>query len=175
MLRRVLVTGCSGAGKSALVAEMAGRGYEVRREPGRRVIRAETRTGGRGLPWEDAERFARLCLKLAIADWEEARAGTVIFDRGVLEAALALERLGFVAEAAAALDAYGYDAPVILAPPWPELFRADTERRQGAAEAEAEFAGIEACLNRTGLAAAHLPRDSVAARADWLEARLGAG
>ena len=172
MLRRVLVTGCAGAGKSALVAEMAARGYEVRREPGRRVIRAETRTGGDGVPWQDAERFARLCLRMAVADWEEARAGAVIFDRGVLEAALHLRRLGFEAEAAKAIDTYRYDAPVVLAEPWTELFAEDPERRQSFAEAEEEFRGIRAALGDLGLSAEPLPRGSVAERADWLESLL---
>lgn len=172
MLRRVLVTGCSGAGKSALVAEMAGRGYEVRGEPGRRVIRAETRTNGAGLPWQDAERFARLCLRMAVADWEEARAGVVIFDRGVLEAALHLRRLGFEAEAAKAIETYSYDPPVVLAEPWPELFSEDAERRKSFNEAEEEFQDIRTALGDLGLATETLPRGSVGARADWLESLL---
>lgn len=175
MLRRVLVTGCSGAGKSALVAEMAARGYETRAEPGRRVIRLETRTGGNGTPWQNPERFARLCLKMAKADWEEARAGVVVFDRGVFDAALALERAGFGEEADAALHAQSYDAPVILAEPWPELFAEDPDRRHGFEEAEAEFAHIESALDRLGWPTLRLPQDSVAARADWLETVLKSG
>lgn len=175
MLRRILVTGAPGAGKSALVAAMGGRGYEVRREPGPRVIRLEERTGGNGTPRGDPERFARLCLRMAIADWEEARAGVVIFDRGVPDAALALARLGFAAEAEAALETYAYEAPVVLAEPWPELFGSGGDRWQGFAEAEAEFAEIAAALDRLGWPVARLPREGVEARADWLESLLKAG
>lgn len=167
-LTRVLITGCSGAGKSTLVADMAERGYEVRREPGRRVIRAETRMGGTGLPWQDTARFAHLCLKMAAADWEEARAGAVVFDRGVIDAALALEREGFGAEADAALQTYRYDI-VVLAGPWPALFESDEDRRHGLPEAEAEFEHIARRLPELGYAPLDLPQGTQAARADWLE------
>ncbi|MEL7461737.1 MAG: AAA family ATPase [Pseudomonadota bacterium] len=165
---RILITGCSGAGKSTLVAGMAERGYEVRREPGRRVIRAETRMGGTGLPWQDEERFARLCLKMAAADWEEARVGKVVFDRGVLDAALALERAGFEAEAEAALQTYRYDV-VILAAPWPDLFDRDEERRQGLIDAQAEFDHIAHRLPELGYRPLDLPQGTLVARVDWLE------
>lgn len=170
-LARVLVTGCSGAGKSTLCDAMAARDYEVRREPGRRVIRAETRMGGAGLPWEDEERFARLCLKMAKADWEEARIGKVIFDRGVLEAALVLERLGFGAEAEHAFEAFRYDV-VVVAAPWPELFETDSERRHGFEAAVDEYNLITKRLPQLGYAAVTLPKDNVEARADWLDALI---
>lgn len=166
-LRRVLITGCSGAGKSTLLEAMSARGFEVRREPGRRVIRAETRTGGNGLPWEDTERFLRLCLKMAASDWEEARAGIVLFDRGIIDAALALEREGFASDAQAALENYRYDT-VVLAAPWPALFGQDDERRHGLAEAEREYHYIAKRLPELGYTAVALPEASVDARADWL-------
>ncbi len=37
--RLVAVSGCSGGGKSALLAEMAARGYRVFPEPGRQVVK----------------------------------------------------------------------------------------------------------------------------------------
>lgn len=170
-LLRVLVTGCSGSGKSTLVDVMADRGHEIRREPGRRVIRLETRTGGTGLPWDDMDRFCRLCLKMAKADWEEARAGSVVFDRGVIDAALALERSGFEAEAEAALETYRYDL-VILAAPWPELFEGDDDRRHSLDEAMSEYDHIASRLPALGYQPVVLPKGTVKARADWLEAEI---
>lgn len=167
-LRRILITGCSGAGKSTLVAAMAERGYEVRREPGPRVIRAEMRTGGNGVPWQDEGRFARLCLKMAAADWEEARAGAVVFDRGVIDAALALERANLRAEAENALTRFAYDI-VVLAAPWQELFERDDTRQHGFDAARLEFDHIARRLPELGYKPLDLPKGTVAARAEWLE------
>ncbi|MEM9709046.1 MAG: AAA family ATPase [Pseudomonadota bacterium] len=173
-LRRILITGATGAGISSLAAEMGRRGYEVMREPGRRVIRAETRTNGTGLPWVDPARYARLCLRIAAADWEEARAGPVVFDRGALDAALALHRLGQTEAAEAALNAHRYD-DVFLAPPWLELFETDEERRIDFAEASAEYDSIAEVLPAHGYAPVELPKADIVERADWLEARLKGG
>ena len=49
--RLVVLSGCSGGGKSALLAEMARRGRRVFPEAGRQVVREETFIGGGALPW----------------------------------------------------------------------------------------------------------------------------
>lgn len=171
--RRILITGCSGAGKSTLLAELARRGQDTVKEPGRRVIRAETRMGGKGRPWENAERFAKLCLKMAIADWDGVRAGTVFYDRGVLDAALLLDRMGQADVAAGYLKSYPYDGTVVLAPPWENLFRSDPDRRQSFADAMDEYVSITEALARLGYEARLLPEAGVAERAEWVEDLIG--
>lgn len=165
---RILLTGCSGAGKSTLLAEMARRGHDTVKEPARRVIRAEERMGGRGTPWDNETRFCRLCLKMAVADWEGLRAGTAIFDRGVFDAACHLERLGHPDEAVRYFANYRYDI-IVIAPPWDTLFKADPDRRHSFAEATAEYKTLKAIAERSGYSALVLPQASTEERADWLE------
>lgn len=47
---RVVLSGCSGGGKSTLLAELARRGHAVRPEAGRLVVEAELAAGGGALP-----------------------------------------------------------------------------------------------------------------------------
>lgn len=54
--RFVVLSGCSGGGKSSLLAALARRGHAVVEEPGRRIVAEETRSGGSALPWTDPER-----------------------------------------------------------------------------------------------------------------------
>lgn len=166
--RRYLLTGCSGAGKSALLAEMARRGHETVKEPGRRVIRAEERMGGKGTPWENEERFCRLCLKMATADFEGIRVGTALFDRGVFDAAVHFERLGHGEDALRYFVDYRFDA-LILAPPWAALYQNDPDRRHSFDEAVAEYDALAKAAKRLGYEAKLLPEASVEDRADWLE------
>ena len=147
---------------------MRARGFDTVKEPGRRVIRAEERMGGTGTPWQNPERFCRLCLKMAVADWDGVRMGTVIFDRGVFDAAVNLERLGHEEAALRYFVEYRFDV-MVLASPWPQLFENDPDRRQSFSEAIEEYEALAAAAPRLGYRPRIMPEDSVAARADWLE------
>jgi predicted ATPase len=51
--RLFVVSGCSGSGKSALIAELAKRGELVVSEPGRQIVKQQLEDGGSSLPWEN--------------------------------------------------------------------------------------------------------------------------
>jgi predicted ATPase len=57
--RFVVISGCSGGGKSTLLNELGRRGYATVGEPGRRIIKQELRGEGFALPWVDEIAFAR--------------------------------------------------------------------------------------------------------------------
>ena len=91
--RFVVLSGCSGGGKSTLLAELRRRGHATVDEPGRRIVKEESADGGTALPWIDLTAFARRAIEVALADREEARdrSGWVFFDRSLVDAAAALE------------------------------------------------------------------------------------
>ena len=92
MDRFVILSGCSGGGKSTLLAALAERGYATIEEPGRRIVAEETAREGTALPWIDLAAFARRAFAMAIEDRQLARhlPGLVFFDRGLIDAAAAL-------------------------------------------------------------------------------------
>ena len=95
MDRFVTISGCSGGGKSTLLAELAQRGHAVVEEPGRRIVREELAGEGAALPWVDGVAFARRAVAMALRDRAMASTtqGWVFFDRGLVDAAAALEHL----------------------------------------------------------------------------------
>lgn len=168
--RFVMLSGCSGGGKSTLIEELARRGYAVVREPGRRII-ANVRAGKPGaLPWDDPAGFARHALAMSIADHENAR-GLTFFDRGVVDAAVAL-RATAGESAAAEVARYRYDH-LFLVPPWPDIYENDADRRHGLDRALINHDRDAAAYHAAGYDAVILPRDTVAARADVVLATLG--
>jgi predicted ATPase len=177
MDRFVVISGCSGGGKSTLLEELARRGHATVEEPGRRIVREETARGGAALPWVDAVAFARRAIAMALEDREVAARhdGWVFFDRGLVDAAAALERVS----GEAALETYGrahrYHDRVFLTPPWPEIYAADAERRHDLAAAEAEYERLLEAYPRLGYEVVVLPKMSVAERADFVLQRIGAG
>lgn len=174
MCRFVVISGCSGGGKSTLLDELARRGFATVPEPGRRIVRDEQAAGGRALPWIDAEAFARRAIALASRDVDEAggRDGRVFFDRGLIDAVAALEHV----TGEPALDRHGharrYHATVFMAPPWPEIFAGDAERRHGFEAAVAEYERLLMACERLGYATVLLPKVSVAERADFVLAHV---
>ncbi|MBO9622702.1 MAG: AAA family ATPase [Sphingomonas sp.] len=164
-----MISGCSGGGKSTLLSELERRGYAVVAEPGRRII-AEARAGdGRTLPWIDAAAFARRALEMSVSDFEAAR-GLTFFDRGVVDAAVAIVATGGDYPAPV-IDSIRYDR-VFLAPPWPEIYVNDEDRRHSLDKALQDYGRVQQAYLNAEYAPIMLPRDTVSARADFVLSQL---
>lgn len=165
----VIISGFSSGGKSTLLAELARRGYPVVAEPGRRII-AEARAGdGRTLPWFDPSAFACRAMDMSVADFRAAQ-GLTFFDRGIIDAAVAITAIGG-----------SYPGPIIasmrydrlfLAPPWPEIFVNDEDRRHSLEKALSDYERVRDAYLKAGYTPVMLPRHSVEARADFVLSEL---
>ena len=176
--RFVVITGCSGGGKSTLLAELARRGFSTFPEAGRQIVREQDWTGGDALPWSEPLRFGELAVSRALHFRIQAAAspGPVFFDRSPIDQLCGLERLGMAVPptVAGAVARCRYNSTVFVAPPWPEIFAADAERRHGFDEALAEYGPLRAGYERHGYRLIDLPKTTVAARADFMLATLSA-
>lgn len=172
--RHVVLSGCSGGGKSTLLAELARRGFSTVPEPGRRIVEQELRQGGHALPWIDLAAFARRAIALASADREvpNGAGGWVFFDRGLVDAAVALEYSGGEGVVATLRQGKRYHRQVFMAPPWPEIFVADEGRRHSLADAIAEYDRLLTAYGALGYETILLPKASVGERADFVLSHL---
>ena len=176
--RLVILSGCSGGGKSALLAELARRGLAVYEEPGRQVVKEQLFIGGDAVPWADVDGFVALTVSRAIYNLvSAARIGRpAVFDRGIIDQIAGLELLGrpVPPSLAAAAVRFHCHRRIFLVPPWPEIFANDTERRHSFADAEQDYAGLLRAYVRHGYDPVILPKAAVATRADVMLAMLGA-
>jgi len=174
--RFVVISGCSGGGKSTLLAELQARGRAVAAEPGRRIVQAEQARGGRALPWIDLAAFARRAMETALEDRREASRGEgwVFFDRALVDAACALEQATGEPATDALKSRHRYHRRVFLAPPWPEIYVADPERRHGLDAAVAEYERLARAYPALGYETILLPKTTPAERADFVLETLGA-
>lgn len=171
----VTISGCSGGGKSTLLAEFRQRGFATIEEPGRRIVAEQIKCGGRALPWIDPVAFARRAIEVSLADRAIADASAapwVFFDRGLIDAAAALEYLTGESVVESLGSAYRYNKRVFLSPPWPEIYTSDHERRHGLIEAVAEYNRLIDVYPRLGYDIHVLPKVGVAERANWILATL---
>jgi predicted ATPase len=168
--RFVVISGCSGAGKSTLITELGKRGYAVVEEPGRRIVKEELARGGSALPWVDGVAFARRAIAIALDDRAAADSldGWVFFDRGLIDAAAALEHMTGKPVLTALGQANRYHRRVFLAPPWPEIYQTDPERRHGFSTALAEYSRLIGTYPTLGYEILILPKVGVSERADFI-------
>ncbi len=174
MNRFVVISGCSSAGKSTLLTELGRRGYAVVEEPGRRIVKDELAGDGLALPWVDATAFLRRAVAMALADRASAIAseGWVFFDRGLIDAASGLQQLTGEPILERLGQSHRYHRQVFLAPPWPEIYVQDAERRHGLESATNEYSRLLEVYPSLGYELSILPKTSVAHRADFVLAML---
>ena len=166
--RFFVVTGGPGSGKSTLLDALEHAGFSRSQEAGRGVIRDQMAIDGQALPWRDPAAFAELMLSWEMRSYDLARRvrGPVFFDRGVPDVVgyLRLTGLPVPAHAQAAARRFRYHPRVFIAPPWPDVYAQDTERRQDFAEAVRTYDAMVECYTSYGYRLIELPRDSVQAR-----------
>ncbi|NNG98153.1 AAA family ATPase [Gordonia araii NBRC 100433] len=171
--RAVVLSGCSGGGKSTLLERLASRGFATVDEPGRRIVRHELDSGGQALPWLDAARFAQRCIDVARADLA-GRDGSqwTFFDRGLVDADAALRH--YAGASTCSIDELqSYHQQVFLTPPWPELYVGDEERQLEFAEAVDEYWRLLNAYEQLGYTVTVLPKVDIAERAFLILSALG--
>lgn len=166
----VVISGCSGGGKSTLLESLKHRGHSVVEEPGRRIVKSEQANGGLALPWVDPVAFARRAVRVALQDRASAGQGAdwIFFDRCLVDAAAALQAMTGKPYLTRLGKRYRYNKNVFLAPPWLEIYKTDSERRHNFEEARNEYERLCEAFPRLGYTINILPKASTWDRADFI-------
>ncbi|MFI7130472.1 AAA family ATPase [Nonomuraea sp. NPDC050153] len=167
----VVITGGPGAGKSTLAGHLSSLGFRAQPEAGRAIIRDQVAISGPALPWLDPGLFAELMLSWDLRSYHAASgAGPVVFDRGLVDTIGYLRMLGRTVPGHLhnAARTYRYHRRVFAAPPWPEIYEHDSERRQSLGEAERTYEAVVRAYADYGYSVVTLPRAPVEERAAFL-------
>lgn len=159
--RFIVITGGPGSGKTTLIEALASLGFTTSPEAGRSIIQHQQEIGGQALPWHDAALFAELMLAWELRSHAAAAVGSgpVFFDRGIPDTIgfLKLNDLVVPTHMLEAAMLHRYQRCVFIAPPWPEIFIQDAERRQTLAEAERTYAAMVETYSSFGYKLVQLP------------------
>lgn len=168
--RHVILSGCSGGGKSTLLAELSRRGFRTVEEPGRRIVKAEMLSGGGALPWVNLEAFARRAIGVASSDRKRMTSakGWVFYDRGLVDAAVAFEHATGTPVSETLNGRPGFHWQVFMAPPWPEIYRNDGERQLDFSEGVREYQRLLSSFKELGYKTVELPKADVKERAQFV-------
>ncbi|BAV46149.1 ATPase [Mesorhizobium sp. 113-1-2] len=175
--RFFVLTGGPGSGKTTLIEALRRVGFATSVEAGRGIIRDQRAIGGSALPWEDRTLFAELMLSWEMRSYQNAieRKGPVFFDRGVPDTLgyLRLSGLPAAAHIRTAAMRFRYNPRVFIAPPWPEIFAQDEERKQTPDEAERTYHALAGVYTELGYELVPLPLAPVEARLRFVLAKAG--
>ncbi|MEO1042174.1 MAG: AAA family ATPase [Pseudomonadota bacterium] len=168
--RFVVITGCSGGGKSTLLTALHERGYRTVDEPGRRLMRHSLAD-----PYKDLKGFAEQAVAMSTRDIEKERnsSGWVFFDRGLIDAAAALTFATGASINDTLKNAPRFYRRVFFAPPWRAIYRQDEERQHDFGAAKQEAIRLASAYNDLGYQLTDLPLWSVEDRAQWVIDQLG--
>lgn len=177
--RFIVITGGPGSGKTTLLEALQTAGYRRSIEAGRAVIQQQVSMGGTALPWADRIVFAEKMLAWEIRSYEEAlqASGIVFFDRGVPDV------LGYLRLIGAAIPEhmrqtaaeYPYNRRVFVAPPWPEIFCQDHERKQDFEAAVRTYEAMMATYLELGYQLAEIPKMPVEERVKFVIDNVASG
>ncbi|AZO29508.1 MULTISPECIES: AAA family ATPase [unclassified Mesorhizobium] len=159
--RFIVLTGGPGSGKTTLIEALKAAGFATAPEAGRDIIRDQVAIGGAALPWQDRTLFADLMLSWELRSWHAAHAepGPVFFDRGAPDTIGYLRLCGLPVpdHVTSAAEKFRYARRVFIAPPWPEIFAQDEERKQTLDEAERTFQSVTSVYAELGYELVPLP------------------
>ena len=101
--------------------------------------------------------------------------GPVFFDRGVVDVIGYLHLMDIpvpepIQEAA---ENFRYNRSVFVAPPWEEIFKQDTERKQDFTEAKRTYEATTAAYSENGYELIEIPRTSLEERMRFLLEKAG--
>ncbi|MEJ6402602.1 AAA family ATPase [Yoonia sp. 2307UL14-13] len=173
--KNILISGCSGGGKSSLLDELSRHGFATVNEPGRRIVVDELSETGKALPWVNLKAFARRAVEMAKSDLSTAKTdgGIIFFDRGLIDAAVALEFAGGPPLLTSLGTRRHYAKKVFLTPPWPEIYVTDPERQHDLSEAIQEYGRLVRAFADLGYDACEIPKAPVRDRAKFVLQELG--
>lgn len=165
-----IITGGPGAGKTSLTDKLSEAGYRVIAEDARRVIKQQMDAGGEALPWKNKTQYLQLMLSASIESYVKAASekpeAVTFFDRGIPDSLCyaMMNGLDLSASMAKTAEALRYHQTVFMLPPWPEIYKTDSERKQDWEEAESTYHAMKRTYEAQHYKVVEVPKIAVEER-----------
>ncbi|WP_372365512.1 AAA family ATPase [Candidatus Uabimicrobium sp. HlEnr_7] len=165
----IVISGCSGGGKSSLIAALAQRNFSVMPEPGRLIVKEQMKKNSTALPWINIQQFRNLALAKSIENFRNASNQLTFFDRSIIDS---IPASGSHNKFYNAAHKFRYNSNVFFAPPWPEIYKNDAERKHSLEEAISEFDHLVDIYKKYNYRITFLPRISIVSRVEFVLQRI---
>jgi predicted ATPase len=175
-LKLIVISGCSGGGKSTLITELSKMGYSVIHEAATRVLEEQLAADGLITPWKNPLCFCELLIARAVDDFHRANSMTdplkkiIFFDRSFLEGIRWYNTFNSVNsdQYDNLIEALRYFHSIYITPPWKEIYDQNDFRRHSFDKSVDDYQRVAAFYSECGYQLQELPKVNVRARADFI-------
>lgn len=173
-----IITGGPGVGKTTLLVELSRKGFQTVEEEARRIIKEQVNINGDGLPWRDKGLYAQLMFDASVKTYQKIKSetadGVVFFDRGLPDTLcyMNMENIPVLQKKEEIIREVMYNKNVFILPPWKEIYKNDTERKQNWNEAVFTFEKMKETYLKYAYTVIEVPKDTVQKRAAFILDRI---
>jgi predicted ATPase len=171
---RVIITGAPGTGKTSLIEYLQQTGLQCFNERARATIKEQLDLNTDLVPWKNVVDFSRLVQQRQLGDYHAAKPGVLnIYDRGLPDVLAYLHKQNhYVKDLEKTAREHLYFNKVFIAPPWPEIFAQDNERREDLIEMLAIHHALINTYETIGYTIVELPKVSIEERVALIKKEL---
>lgn len=175
-LKLIVISGCSGGGKSTLINELSKMGYSVIHEAATRALEEQLAADGPITPWKNPLCFCELLIAKAVDDFHRANSMTdslkkiVFFDRSFLEGIRWHNTFNSISSNHyySLIEQLRYFHSIYITPPWKEIYVQNDLRRHSFNKSVEDYQRVVAFYSECGYQLLELPKVNVRARADFI-------
>lgn len=174
MIKRIIITGAPGTGKSTLIQALAAQGFSIVEEPARDIIAEQRLIGGDGLWEKNTASFLSLLLSRSIERFTQTAGDLTLYDRGIPDCIAYAELAGSpMPSAHQAASIFRYHPEVFIAPPWAAIYTTDDERTMSFRAVCSFYEHLVSAYAGHGYELIELPCATVAERMNFVCERRG--
>ena len=176
MNKLIVISGCSGGGKSSLLTALNDSGYYTIPEVGRQIVKEQLDIKGSITPWDNPTAFCEMIITRSVVAYHQAQAienskeNLVFFDRSFLDGVSYYQTLKIPDSGKYDhyIDELRYYPAVFMTPPWPEIFCNDDERKHSFEDAVIEYNRLLGFYAFCGYKILEIPKNSVQERLQFV-------
>ncbi|MBA2711148.1 MAG: AAA family ATPase [Tatlockia sp.] len=174
--RLIIISGCSGGGKSTLITELGKKGHAVVHEVARCIVREQLAVNGDMTPWKNPLTFSKLLIARSMEDFYTAKAMTdvlnnvIFFDRSFLEGIRYYKMLNPIAPNLydSFINYLRYFDTVFIAPPWEKIYCQDEERKHSFQKSIDDYERLFSFYPKCGYKTLELPKVDISGRVEFV-------
>jgi len=171
-----VLTGGPGSGKTTLIEQLSDMGFNCIPEVGRKIIKNQLAFGGTALPWLNTTNYSELMLQHSIQDYTSllSETDTCFFDRGIPDVLGYTELINLLNQGIYinGVENFRYNSKAFILPPWEDIYKTDTERKQDFALAVTTYHTMKKVYEKYNYTLVEVPCLPVSERIDFILDRI---